>query len=102
MSAHDSHNMGVEPEGLNFSATIGSVIGSVVVVVLLVAAGMAFAAARFHQAKLDSTQITGYPVLHETTLNGTTKIDGYGKAENGRYTIPIERAMELEVVDASN
>ncbi len=93
--------MEVEPEGLGFSTIFGSMVGSVIVVVMLVAAGMAFAKGRFEKAKLESTQTTGYPVLHETVTKGASQLISYGKTDNGQYTIPIERAMELEALDAS-
>ena len=94
--------MEVEPEGLSFSAIFGSMFVSVVVIILLVVAGVAYAGMKFQDAKMDATQTTGYPVLRETTTMGASQLTSYDKAENGRYIIPIERAMELEVRDAGN
>jgi hypothetical protein len=93
--------MGVEPEGLSFSSIFGSMAISVVVVVVLVVIGATYAGYRFQNVKLEVTQTTGYPLLHETQMMGATKLEGFGKAEDGQYTIPIERAMELEVQDAA-
>ncbi|MDA1027637.1 MAG: hypothetical protein O3B41_01105 [Bacteroidetes bacterium] len=101
MSSHDSNLIEVEPEGLSIPSIFGSMAVSVVVVVVLVISGLTFAKYSFHQASMESTQVTGYPTKHETALLGASKLTSYGKSEGGRYTIPIERAMELEVIDAT-
>ena len=101
MSSHDSNSMGVEPEGLSIPTILGSMAVSAAVVVILVLIGMVYAGHKFQVAKVESTQTTGYPTMHETAIMGAAKLTRYGKADAGRYTIPIERAMELEALDAS-
>lgn len=102
MSSHDSNSLGVEPEGLSFASIFGSMFVSVVVVVVLVIAGVAYAGMKFQDAKVKATQTTGYPALQENRTMGASKLTSYGKTDNGRYIIPIERAMELEARDARN
>lgn len=102
MSSHDSNSMEIEPEGLSFSAIFGSMAVSVVVVIGLIIAGWAYAEVKFQESKMLAVTTTGYPTVHENHTMGAAKLMSYGKGENGRYIIPIERAMELEAQDASN
>ena len=95
MSSHDVHSPGVEPEGLSLPHIFGSIAVSAILVVVLVAIGVAFSAQKFQEVILETTQLTGYPALHETNMDGAAKLEGYSRGENGAYTIPIERAMEL-------
>ncbi|NQV73501.1 hypothetical protein HQ496_10280 [bacterium] len=102
MSSHDSNSLGVEPEGLSFPAIFGSMFVSIIVVVALVIAGAAYAGMKFHDAKVSATEVSGYPALRETKMMGASKMTSYGKTDNGRYIIPIERAMEMEAREAGN
>ena len=100
MSSHDTHTPGVEPEGLSMSAIFGSIVVSTILVVALVLIGLALSAKKFQEVKLEVTQTTGYPELRETTTQGEAKLAGYSQGEDGMYTIPIERAMELEAQES--
>jgi len=51
---------------------------------------------RFQDAKMAATQETGYPELHETRMVGEALLDSYESVGDGKYRIPIQRAMELE------
>ena len=102
MSSHDSNSLGVEPEGLSFPAIFRSMFVSIIVVFALVIAGAAYAGMKFHDAEISATEVYGYPVLRETKMMGASKMTSYGKTDNGRYIIPIERAMELEAREAGN
>lgn len=92
--------MEVEPENVNISAIFGSIVVSVVVIVVLVAFAVALTGRGFQEAKMAATQTTGYPTLRETDFKGASKLAGYSRADDGSYTIPIERAMELEAQEA--
>lgn len=93
--------MEIEPEGLSFAAIFGSMVVSVIVVIALVIMGWTYSKVKFQEAKLAAVSTTGYPVLQENQTMGASKLMAYGTGENGRYIIPIERAMELEAQDAT-
>jgi len=101
MSSHDSHTPGVEPEGLSLPAIFGSIVISAILVVGLVAIGVALSASKFQEIKMEMTEVTGYPALRESNTEGAAKLTGYSKGEDGSYTIPIERAMELEAQESN-
>ncbi len=101
MSSHDLHSPGVEPEGVSLQAIFGSIAISAVLVVILVAIGVTLSAQKFQEVKLEMTEATGYPVLRESNMEGAAKLSGYSKGMDGSYTIPIERAMELEAQESN-
>lgn len=95
-----SNNPGVEPEGVN-TTILFSVIGmSIVIVFTIVVVGFEYAKMHFQDYKMEVTNVSGYPVLHEAQMNGQAKLDGYEANGDGTYRIPIERAMELEAQEA--
>lgn len=102
MSEHH-HEVGIEPEGINASVIVGTVVLSVVLILALVIFGFAYSGFHFTEAKVASTETTGYPLKVETEMNGAALLDGYEQvdAESNIYRIPIDRAMELVVAESN-
>ena len=94
------NNPGVKPEDINTSTLFSVILVSTLVVIALVAVGFNLSHQKFKAIQLEVTQLTGYPKLHETQMQGASKLNGYADNGDGTYRIPIERAMELEAADA--
>jgi hypothetical protein len=73
---------------------------STIVLIILVTVGFNMSMRRFNDFKLELASASGYPELHETEMNGQSKLERYEAQADGTYRIPIERAMELEARDA--
>ncbi|MDE2996796.1 MAG: hypothetical protein OXT73_08690 [Bacteroidota bacterium] len=95
-----SHNPGVEPEDINTTTLFGVIGVSTIVIIILVVIGFNLSMKKFKEVSLEMTELSGYPELHETQMEGAAKLSGYEAQEDGTYRIPIERAMELEAQEA--
>ncbi len=94
------HHPGVEPEDINTNSLFAVIAVSSIIVVILVAIGFNISMQKFKTVQLEAAEMTGYPMLHETEMMGTAKMNRYEANDDGTYRIPIERAMEMEAQDA--
>ncbi len=96
MSSDHASTFEVEPENVPAPALFGVIVFSSIIVIALVAVAVAISNEHFQYARMEATQETGYPELHETQMEGEGLLDSYDAVGDGIYRIPIERAMELE------
>ena len=94
---------GVEPEGIHVGPILRTTFVTALIVVELVLTGYEVGQHAFREAIAEATAMTGYPDLQSATEAGLAKIDQYGvvSAEEGRYRIPIDRAIDLMVNEAA-
>jgi len=100
MSSETSSTFQVEPENVSAPALFVVLGFSSFIIIALVIIGAAISNMHFQDVKMAMTQDSGYPVLNETQLEGESLLEGYNSIGDGVYRIPIERAMELEALDA--
>lgn len=104
LEPHNEHgNQGVEPEGLQAGMVFKVTLGISVLMVIFILAGYQIAQRAFREAKYTTTEITGYPLLRTTTEQGLQAISEYAPVTGaeGRYRIPIDRAIDLMVNEAA-
>jgi hypothetical protein len=101
---HHAHgNPGVEPEGLSAGMVIKVTLATVFIMAIVIVAGFQIAQRAFRESKFTTTEMSGYPLLRTTTEQGRQAISEYGPVTGaeGRYRIPIDRAIDLMVNEAA-
>lgn len=101
---HHAHgHPGVEPEALSAGMVLKVTLGVVVLMVIVIAAGFQIAQRAFRESKFTTTEVSGYPLLRTTKEHGLQAISEYGPVTGaeGRYRIPIDRAIDLMVNEAA-
>lgn len=101
---HHAHgHAGVEPEDLPAGMVFKVTLGIAVLMVIVIVAGFQIAQKAFRQSKYTTTEMTGYPLLRTTTEQGLQAISQYSPVTGaeGRYRIPIDRAIDLMVNEAA-
>ena len=93
----------VEPEGLNAGMLGVVVVGGLMLILAATFIVVSVTELVFHEAKMEATTITGYPNRVETEAAADNKLNSYGLIDRDAqiYRIPIDRAMELIVTDAT-
>jgi hypothetical protein len=92
----------VEAEGLNAHAIGIIVVGGFIFIIAAMFVAVQITGIVFQDALVESTTVTGYPVLEETTTQAEEILSTYAPIDRnaGIYRIPIDRAMELIVEEA--
>ena len=100
---HAPGHPGVEPENLPAGTVLKVTLGIAVLMVIFIVVGFQIAQKAFRESKYTSTEISGYPLLRTTTEQGLLAISEYGSVTGaeGRYRIPIDRAIDLMVNEAA-
>ena len=95
-------NQVVEPEGLNANAVGIVVVGGIVFIIAAMFLAVEITGLMFQEALLESSELSGYPVLEDTRTNAAEILSSYAPIdrEAGIYRIPIDRAMELIIEEA--
>lgn len=107
MSHDASHEIadqvGVEPEGIDAGAVLRVTFGTVLIMAVLIVIGYEVGQHAFRVGVKEATQMTGYPQLRSTLESGEALLTQYGvvNAEQARYRIPIDRAIDLMVNEAA-
>lgn len=106
--SHDvSHDVmaheGVEPEDVHVGPVLRVTFVTALFVLLLVFVGYEVGQHAFRAGVAEATAMTGYPALRSATEAGLAKLDQYGvvNADEDRYRIPIDRAIDLMVNEAA-
>lgn len=79
----------------------GAIVLALTVVVI---AGVQISYAEFASAEVAATETTGYPKLRESRVAGRALLtkNEVVDAANGVYRIPIERAMQLVILESGS
>ena len=90
---------GVEPEALNAGALGIIVVGGIVLILAAMFVVVEITGLVFQDAIVESTEITGYPVLEQTRADARDLLSDYAPvdANAGIYRIPIDSAMAIIV-----
>lgn len=97
----EEDELGVEHEGIESGQILGFVLAVAVALGLSVFTLFQYADITAQAALVEATARSGYPELREHRLHAMQRLTQYEvvDAQQGRYRIPIERAMELMVSD---
>lgn len=93
--------MGVAHEGIEAKQIMGLVIAVIVALILIIVIIITYAG-RVAQTTRQAVQArSAYPELEDTRSQGRAQLDRYEiiDQEEGRYRIPLDRAMELMVAE---
>ncbi|GMQ81946.1 MAG: hypothetical protein BMS9Abin05_1384 [Rhodothermia bacterium] len=99
-----TQNGQVEPEGLNAGALGVVVVGGLVLILAATFVVVSVTNVVFHDARMESTESSGYPTLTQTRETAEEILSSYAPTDRdaGIYRIPIDRAMGLIVEEAQN
>jgi hypothetical protein len=101
---HAIEDVGVEPEGVPANGILAMFGVIVLALTVVVIAGVQIGYAEFATAEVTATETTGYPNLREAQVAGQallTKNEAVDAA-NDVYRIPIERAMQLVILESGS
>lgn len=95
--AQEEHELGVEHEGVEAGQILGFVLATAVALGLAVFTLFQYVDITAQAVRIEATGRSGYPELLENRLNAIERLTQYDvvEGEEGRYRIPIDRAMEL-------
>ena len=102
-TSHEPDSNGnVETEGLNANALTWIIVGSLSLILVVAFSVVAVTNVAFHDALIESTEVSGYPVLQKTQETAEEVLTSYAPIDRdaGLYRITIDRAMELIVEEA--
>lgn len=92
--------MGVEHENVEAGQILGIVLAIIAAIMMMVVVLFQWTRIVESEIRYASTGISGYPELRQVEMSAQEKLTGYGAVEEGRYRIPIDRAMDLVVQEA--
>jgi hypothetical protein len=101
---HEIEEVGVEPEGVPATGILAMFGAIVLALTVVVIGGVQIGYAEFASAEVAATETTGYPKLREAQVAGRallTKTEVVDAA-NDIYRIPIERAMQLVILESGS
>lgn len=96
----EEDELGVEHEGIEAGEILGLVIAIAVALGLSVFTLFQYVDLTAQAARAEATGRSGYPELREHQLHALQRLTQYEAIGNGRYRIPIDRAMELMANEA--
>jgi len=102
-SHHAAGRAGVEPEAIPAGMVIKVTLATFLIMLVVIVVGFQIAQQAFRESKVAMTEMSGYPLLRTTTEQGLQVISEYGPVTGveGRYRIPIDRAIDLMVNEAA-
>lgn len=90
----------VEPEGIAAKGVIAMAVGTLSLIGVLIAGVVILISTTQDEQLREVGDLAAAPELEQARAMGTRLLTGYDTAEEeGRYRIPIERAMELEILE---
>lgn len=97
----EESDLGVEHEGLEAGQILGFVLATAVALALAVFVLFQYFDLTAQEVRQEATSRSGYPELRENRLHAAEMLTQYGSIEgvDGRYRIPIDRAMQLMAND---
>lgn len=94
--------LGVEHEGVEAGEILGLTLAVAVALAFSIVALFQYVDITAQAARYEVAGVSGYPDLRENRFKATQKLSQYGAVEGAedRYTIPIDRAIELMANEA--
>ncbi|MDZ4700903.1 MAG: hypothetical protein SH809_14435 [Rhodothermales bacterium] len=96
--AHDHHGgpTDIENEGINASFVFGIMLGTIVIVIMLVAVGFTVTSVKSLEIRNVATAAIQYPELRSLRADAASRLSHYATVDagSGVYQIPIQEAMK--------